>query len=683
VSGAREAAFQLWADALRAAALTAVDPHGLGGVALRAQHGPVRERWLSALHALLPAGTPVRRVPLHARDDRLLGGLDLTATLAAGRPVAQTGLMAEADGGVLVLAMAERIADATAARVCAALDSGEVALARDGLQSVSPARFGVVALDERAGDDEGPPARLLERLAFHLDLAAVSMGEVDALAGGQAPAGSPRPVTGREAGAGRVRGLVSAAESESDAAAAARAPASTAAPAAAAAAPASAETSASAAAAPPDTDPDPDPIAQARALLPRVAVADDVLEALCGTALALGIASLRAPLLALRAARAAAALDGRDTVSTEDAALAARLVLAPRATVVPAPPPDPQADEPPPPEPPEPREPDDPGASDAPDTDPADPPPELPADRPLDDVVLEAARAAIPAGLLASLALAEAAAARAAAGGRMGATREARLRGRPAGTRPGLPRDGARLALVDTLRAAAPWQRLRKADSLTAGTHSRIALRASDFRVARLQERTETTTVFAIDASGSAALHRLAEAKGAVELLLADCYVRRDRVAVLAFRGRSAELLLPPTRSLVRAKRSLAGLPGGGGTPLAAGIDAAAALADATRRRGGTPVVVLLTDGRANVARDGAGGRARADADAREAAHRLRAAGHTALLIDTSPQPQPPARELAAAMGAAYLPLPHADATAMSRSVQAAAASARAPARGR
>ena len=82
--------------------------------------------------------------------------------------------------------------------------------------------------------------------------------------------------------------------------------------------------------------------------------------------------------------------------------------------------------------------------------------------------------------------------------------------------------------------------------------------------------------------------------------------MRRDQVALIAFRGRGAELLLPPTRSLVRAKRSLAGLPGGGGTPLAAGIDAALALADAGAPRGGTPVVVLLTDGRANIARDGA-----------------------------------------------------------------------------
>ena len=282
-------------------------------------------------------------------------------------------------------------------------------------------------------------------------------------------------------------------------------------------------------------------------------------------------------------------------------------------------------------------------------------------------------------------------ASRGAAGGRAGARREGSLRGRPIGTRPGLPRDGARLALIDTLRTAAPWQTLRRreiaASAASSGNPrraSQIEVRASDFRVARVQERAETITIFAVDASGSSALNRLAEAKGAVELLLADCYVRRDKVAVIGFRGRAAEVVLAPTRSLVRAKRGLSGLPGGGGTPLAAGISAATELADATRRRGGTPVIVLLTDGRGNVALDGTGGRARADADARQSARRLRAAGHTALLIDTSPQPQTSARELAAEMGAAYLPLPRADATSMSRSVQAAtAASARNTSRGR
>jgi magnesium chelatase subunit D len=667
-----------WADALRAAALIAVDPVGLGGVALIAQHGPVRERWIALLRSLLPPDTPVRRVPLHVRDDRLIGGLDLSATLQSGRPVAQTGLMVEADGGLLMLAMAERVSESTAARLCAALDTGEVALARDGLAEVRPARFGIIALDERidddrASNDERLPTRLLERLAFHLSLGDVSISDIGLLDGDADGRGSLSDAPGDAPGS-----LAQA----------------------------------------------PD-IAAARARLMQVSTPDDVMQAICTAALALGVDSLRGSLLALRAARASAALDARDTVSPDDASLAARLVLSPRATRLPSAPPDesnesdstPADDDDGPPE--------DPSSdADQPDQTPPledstedatedatedvtedppenpqaddDKPPEDEADQPdpdmsLDELILEAAKASIPAGLLAKLAMNEAMASRGAAGGRAGARREGSLRGRPVGTRPGLPRDGARLALIDTLRTAAPWQTLRRreiaASAAASGNPrrtSQIEVRASDFRVARVQERAETITIFAVDASGSSALNRLAEAKGAVELLLADCYVRRDKVAVIAFRGRAAEVLLAPTRSLVRAKRGLSGLPGGGGTPLAAGISAAADLADATRRRGGTPVIVLLTDGRGNVALDGTGGRARADTDARQSARRLRAAGHTALLIDTSPQPQASARELAAEMGAAYLPLPRADATSMSRSVQAAtAASARTTNRGR
>ena len=162
----------------------------------------------------------------------------------------------------------------------------------------------------------------------------------------------------------------------------------------------------------------------------------------------------------------------------------------------------------------------------------------------------------------------------------------------------------------------------------------------------------------------------LAEAKGAVELLLADCYVRRDRVALIAFRGPGAELLLPPTRSLVRAKRGLAQLPGGGGTPLAAAIDSSLTIADAARRRGETPLVVFLTDGRANVGRDGVGGRTRAREDALQAARSLRVAGFATLVIDTSPRARPDARELAEAMAARYLPLPQADAATLSQAVR-------------
>ena len=614
----------LWSEALEVAALLAVDPWRLGGVVLSAAQGPVREQWLTSLKSLLPQGSPWRRIPLHAGDDRLLGGLDLGATLAAGRPIAQTGLLAEADGGMVLLAMAERAPGSTVSRLCATLDTGECVLARDGLAARHPARFGVVALDESTGDDPPPAAALQERLAFRLDLASVPVGVAALFAG-----------------------LDTAGEDAAD--------------------PVALEAKQA--------------VVAARARLDTVTIDDDTLAALCGTAAALGIESARAGLMAVRAARAAAALAGRSVVSAEDAALAARRVLAPRATRWPDPePPEPAPEPPEPPPPPE--------STDPPPDDPeSEPPPSPDSAQPLEEVVLEAARAAIPADLLATL-MAAAGPVGGGAGGRVGAVRTSTLRGRPMGARPGRPRDGTRLALVDTLRAAAPWQPLRRREALAraaAATQSptpppRMALRTEDLRVSRLRERTETTTVFVIDASGSAALHRLAEAKGAIELLLADCYVRRDRVAVIAFRGRSAEVLLPPTRSLVRAKRSLAGLPGGGGTPLASAIDTAAGLVDGVARRGGSPVVVFLTDGRANVARDGSGGRAQADADAQDAARRMRLAGRAAVLVlDTSPQPAPSAHSLALNLGARYVPLPRADSAAIAAPVRAASTAARTP----
>lgn len=210
--------------------------------------------------------------------------------------------------------------------------------------------------------------------------------------------------------------------------------------------------------------------------------------------------------------------------------------------------------------------------------------------------------------------------------------------------------------------------------AVTAETRSgtpRIQIRRDDFRVTRRVQRGETLTIFVVDASGSAALHRLAEAKGAVEHLLAECYVRRDQVALLAFRQHGAEVLLPPTRSLVRAKRCLAALPGGGGTPLAAGLDAAAALADSARRKDLTPVVVVMTDGRANISRDGGVDRDRAEAEALAAARRLRGDGVASLLVDISPRARPQAKQLATELAAVYLSLPYADAPMLSGAIQA------------
>lgn len=573
-----------WQEASLVAAIFAVDPVALGGVLLHAQSGHVRDAWLRQLRELLGPQRPVRKIPHHITDERLLGGLDLTATLREGRPIAERGVLADVDGGVLLLAMSERITPGAAARISMAMDRGEVALEREGLTQRCITRFGLVLLDEGI-DDEKSPSALIERCAFRV----------------------------------RLEGITARALDE-----------------------ASFFTS--------------ELMAEARERLPKVHVNAKLRRALCGTALALGIWSVRASLLAVRAARVIAAIDGRNKVLEADATLAARLVLASQATQLPSPP-----DEPPPEEPPQPPPPPDSDAS-RPDDDEAE------LDQPLEDRVLEAAVAALPPGLLALLQGGAALRSPArSATSRSGEELKSRQRGRPIGTRPGVLRAGARLHVIDTLRAAAPWQPLRRRERQ--GT-ARIDVRPEDLRIRRFRQRTQTTLIFVVDASGSAALHRLAEAKGAVELMLADCYVRRDQVALIAFRGPGADLLLPPTRSLSRAKRCLAALPGGGGTPLAAGVEAAMALAELVRRRGETPMLVMLTDGRANIARDGSPGRPAAERDALAAAKQLAARGVATLLIDSAPTPHPAAQQLALALRARYLALPHADARMLSKAVQ-------------
>jgi magnesium chelatase subunit D len=286
----------------------------------------------------------------------------------------------------------------------------------------------------------------------------------------------------------------------------------------------------------------------------------------------------------------------------------------------------------------------------------------------LDDVVLAAALASIPAGLLAKLQTAFPLKARKSAQGRAGELRNAALRGRAIGARAGDIGSGARLNVVETLRNAAPRQALRHQQGDSGDR--RIAIRREDFRVVRYKHRSETATIFVVDASGSSAVHRMAEAKGAIELLLADCYIRRDQVALISFRGRTAELVLPPTRSLARAKRTLASLPGGGGTPLAAAIDAGFFLADSLRRKGVFPTLVFLTDGRANVGRGATQSRDAALDEAYHAARACRVSRLSVLVVDTSPQPGPAAERLATEIGGRYLALPYADAAVISQTIR-------------
>ncbi len=632
----------LWDDASLAACLCVLAPADLGGIALRAGSSEVRDQWLRGITRLLPAGMPMRRVPLGVSDARLLGGLDLCATLAAGRPIGEQGLLHEASGGLVVLAMAERLTTCAAARYMGVIDTRRVILERDGLSSDYTSEIGVIAFDESDEGEGGPAAGLKDRLAFHVDLRHVSNHDL-----------SEFPWHAND--------VVCAAQLFSD-----------------------------------------------------VTIDDSAVHALCSAALALGIDSLRAPLLACRVARAVAALQGRRLVEEIDVTCAARLVLAPRATTRPSvaeycddSPPDAdmkrdenaqQAQERE-----QQREPQQQQASGedqspqqtleaAPPADHSDASCELPESPPEqdastrrtpEDTVLAAAVAALPQGLLAQMKpgmMARTANSPiGATGGRAGLARENLVRGRPVGSRRGELSGTARLHLLATLRAAAPWQALRRsqlqtraAQSGAAGEAPRVQIRRQDFAIRRFVQRTQTTTIFVVDASGSSALHRLAEAKGAVEQLLAECYIRRDRVAVLGFRHQTAELLLPPTRSLVRAKRSLAAMPANGGTPLAAAIDASAALADSVRRHGDTPFIVLLSDGRANVARDGSHDRAQARLDALSAAGALRAAQLTALFVDTSPRSNLEAHHVADSMGAQYVALPYADSSSLCSAIRSA-----------
>jgi magnesium chelatase subunit D len=340
----------------------------------------------------------------------------------------------------------------------------------------------------------------------------------------------------------------------------------------------------------------------------------------------------------------------------EDAQLAARLVLAPRARINPPPDEDepaPQSDAPPQEPPPA----DDGSQSDA----------QMPDSLP-EDLVLEAVRAALPPGLLETL--------KAGAGARQtpsrrngtGAMQATLSRGRPTGVRMGALRSGARLALVETLRAAAPWQRLRqganKMDANKTGLR-RVEIRSEDFRIKTFANPRESTIIFCVDASGSSAFNRLAEAKGAVELLLGEAYTARTYAALIAFRGQGADLLLPPSRSLARAKALLSQLPGGGGTPLAAGIDAAVLTALAERVKGRSPLIIFLTDGQANIARGGQAGRGAAFDDAIAAASQLAAQRLAGIFVDTAQRPREEGPKLARAMAARYLPLPYVQAAAM------------------
>lgn len=394
-------------------------------------------------------------------------------------------------------------------------------------------------------------------------------------------------------------------------------------------------------------------IAASRARLSDVTIPEDVPTALAVTAVRFGIDSLRAPLIALAAARANAALNNRETVNEDDLQIAVQLVYAHRATQMPVEDEEDEAEDN--------SHPDDTPDTQSPDQD------ESELNLP-DELLIDAIKAVLPFDVLAMLEGTGRVKTASGSGG-AGQKKRGNRRGRPLPSRAGRLDGGNRIDLVATLRAAVPWQTIRRKLN---PERTGVLIRPSDIHVKVFQEVSDRLVIFAVDASGSSAVARLSEAKGAVELMLADAYARRDHVALIAFRGESADLILPPTRSLVQTKRRLAGLPGGGGTPLASGLKAAAELAQRVRAQGLSPSIAVLTDGRANVPLPGKTGRAAANEDAQAMARHVRSLNIPSAMIDTSVRPHRDLRTLCGVMDAQYIPLPRADSKGLSKAIETA-----------
>ena len=366
-------------------------------------------------------------------------------------------------------------------------------------------------------------------------------------------------------------------------------------------------------------------IALARALLPQVAIAQQQIATLVAEAERFQIEGHRGELCALRIAKAHAALSARVAVNTEDLQVAAELAIVPRATTTPTP----EPSTPPPPSPP----PESTQAESEQETE-QETPPQEPETVPA-EFVIAPENIAIDTTLL-NLGL---------------MTR--RRRGQAGGhnfiysqdrgryVKPMFPRGTVQRVAVDaTLRAAAPYQKMRHRHD----TGRRVIIKRDDLRVKRLARKAGALIIFVVDASGSMALNRMESAKGATLRLLSEAYKHRDQIALIACRGERADVLLPPTRSMTEARRRLAELPCGGGTPLAHGLAQAVRVGCNARQSKDISqvVIVAITDGRGNIplARSlGQGGSTEAPPDLKqellEIAAKIRSLGIQVVLIDT------------------------------------------------